>query len=1151
MSFDLKLSEIKDICGNVIYNRAMDMYFRNKVRTLKINENTASVLSVTAIVQSAYDVNNYKVNVLINNKNLKIYPHCSCEAFEQYHMCKHLGAVLIKLNKEGIKGRGINIPKSSEEELLHTYKSNFEKDVNHVEKELLNMEVTLAIEDEYFSHKEKKLYMELKVGTSRLYVVKNIREFVECIYKSGGSIYFGKELEYTNLGYKFKEKDKEIMDIIKEIYDLNQEVMNRVYTNRSIFFNGKRVFFTEGQLKKLLSIKNGSTVNLEFGGEVKKNVSVSAGNMPISFYMFMNGENLNIDMNGDVPKCICEGMGLYYLNNTLYFLSEEQRTDFVPLYKAFSKKEDNTISFSKGSINDVANFLIPKLNNISTLVMKDEKVKEIIKEEPLKVAFYLDKENNGAICDVNFNYGEESFNYLGIGDEKANVNGDDKLNIVDDEKANIGGHGNLSSSGYEKINIGGNEELNIIEEKHESGMGEVEEVGVGKVLDKENILIRNLSGEKKIIEKLCDLGFVNKGYRFYIEDEDNIVEFLTYGVEELTEIGEVYYSDSFKDIKILTPKSFKSGIKLNDMDLLEFNFTIDGVSKDELKDTLNSIVQRKKYHKLNNGSIIPLQGKEINDIASIIQQFEISAARLARGETILPKYASMYIDDKINNGSLGFMSKNIKFKNFIDTIKDINSNKYEVPSGQKTVLRSYQETGFKWFKTLSACGFGGILGDEMGLGKTLQAITFINSEKEEGNLKNKALILCPTSLVYNWIMEFDKFSKDIKTVAISGSKAEREAIMGSLEDYDVIITSYALLRRDASYYDKMNFDICIIDEAQYIKNPTSLNAESVKGIKAKSKFAMTGTPIENSLTELWSIFDFVMPGYLKTHGKFNKTFELPIVKEKDEKALVELLKLIRPFILRRFKKDVALELPPKIEHKILVDMTTEQKKLYYSYVDSYKEEFQKEIKENGFNKGRMKILSLLTRLRQICCDPGSFISNYKGDSGKYHALYDILEESLENNHKVLLFSQFTTILGTIREKLRKKGIKTIYLDGSVPSQQRMNLVKEFNEGEPAVFLISLKAGGTGLNLTSADMVIHFDPWWNPAVEEQAEDRAHRIGQKNTVEVIKLIAKGTIEEKIYNIQEKKKEIIDKVLDGEEHTDLTLSSMSEREIEDLFS
>ncbi len=341
-----------------------------------------------------------------------------------------------------------------------------------------------------------------------------------------------------------------------------------------------------------------------------------------------------------------------------------------------------------------------------------------------------------------------------------------------------------------------------------------------------------------------------------------------------------------------------------------------------------------------------------------------------------------------------------------------------------------------------------------------------------------------------------------------------------------------------------------LDEAQNIKNPQSLNAQSVKSIKANNYFALTGTPVENSLTELWSIFDFIMPGYLLNYRRFYAKYEYPIVKDKNEEALKELNNHIKPFILRRLKKHVTKELPSKIEHNIVVNMTEEQKKVYASFAESAKEEFYKEIKEKGFNKSKIKILSIITRLRQICCDPSTFIENYEGSNGKIETLLDIINSSINEGHKILLFSQFTSVLKNIAEVFKVNNINYLYLDGSTKANVRGSLVKDFNNGNGDIFLISLKAGGTGLNLTSADIVIHFDPWWNPAVEDQASDRAHRIGQKKTVEVIRLIAKGTIEEKIYKIQQKKKEIIDKVIDKNIDEEVLLSSMEEDEIQELF-
>lgn len=1080
MSFDLDLNDIRYICGDVMYNRAMDMYLRNKVRAIRVHENSEHLFSAAAVVQAAYDVNEYNINVTVNNRNLRVYAFCNCKAFEEYKMCKHVGAVLIKINKDGSYEKSLGLTKSQEEELIEAYKTSFERDVKGVGKENINLEITLVVEEEKYGDKKKNYYLEFKIGNTKTYVVKNIKELIENIYITGGTITYGKELEFNYASCTFRSKEKELLDMIKDIYDLSQEVANKLYTNRAMFFTGKRVLLTLGHLKRIFNIMAGEKITLSYQGRIYKEVEISKGKLPISFYMFLKGEKLNVDLNGEIPQAISEEGGLFFINNSLYILSEKEKNDFLPLYKFFSKKQNKSISFKEEEISDVANYLLPKLEEISPVVIKAEEVREIIKEQPLTAKFYLDydKKEEKVLCEVKFLYGSE-------------------------------------------------------EEQSE-----------------EKKVIRNLKEEQKKLEKLHGLNFKGEGLVLSMSENEDLIELLTYGIEELKEEGEVFYSDAFKNMKVISKDAFKAGIRLNDVDLLEFDFSIEGISEEEMKEALEAIKERKKYHRLKDGSLLALHGQEVRDIQALMENFDISSKALAKGEVTIPKYASLYLEDKISNGSLFFINRNNSFQQLISNIKNIKDNSYEVPKVQQGILRNYQELGFKWFKTLGDCGFGGILGDEMGLGKTLQAITYITSEKEGGKLSNKALIVCPTSLIYNWSSEFEKFSKDLKIAVVNGSKKEREAFLKDVDAYDVFITSYALLRRDIELYDKFNFDICIIDEAQYIKNPASQNASSVKEVKAKKKFAMTGTPIENSLTELWSIFDFIMPGYLKTHGRFLKEFEVPIVKDKDEEALKELLKLIKPFILRRFKKEVVTELPPKIEHKIIVDMTKEQKKLYTSYVDKYKEEMKEEIATRGLNKSKIKLLSLLTRLRQLCCDPGSFIEDYTGDSGKYVALYDILEEALENNHKVLLFSQFTTILNTIRCNLKKKGINTMYLDGSVPAKERINLVNEFNEGPPGVFLISLKAGGTGLNLTSADTVIHFDPWWNPAVEEQAVDRAHRIGQKNTVEVIKLIARGTIEEKIYKIQENKKAIIEKVLDGEEHVEVTLSSMTEEEIEDLF-
>jgi SNF2 family DNA or RNA helicase len=345
----------------------------------------------------------------------------------------------------------------------------------------------------------------------------------------------------------------------------------------------------------------------------------------------------------------------------------------------------------------------------------------------------------------------------------------------------------------------------------------------------------------------------------------------------------------------------------------------------------------------------------------------------------------------------------------------------------------------------------------------------------------------------------------------------------------------------------MEFSYIFVDEAQHIKNPSTLNAGSVKSLKAKGCFALTGTPIENTLTELWSVFDFVMPGYLMNHNKFMKKFESPIVKNDDKAALKMLSQFIKPFILRRLKKDVLKELPDKIESKAVAEMTVDQKKLYAAYLKKAQGEVAAEIKNNGIEKSKIKILAILTRLRQLCCHPATFIDNYKGGSGKLEVLTELIEDSIQSEHRMLIFSQFTSMLEIIGAELNRQNIPYFYLDGSTKAEDRLKMVNAYNSLEKPVFLISLKAGGTGLNLTAADIVIHFDPWWNPSVEDQATDRAYRIGQTKVVQVFKIVAKGTIEERILELQEKKKGLINSIIHAGENL---VTQLSEKEIRNLF-
>jgi SNF2 family DNA or RNA helicase len=450
----------------------------------------------------------------------------------------------------------------------------------------------------------------------------------------------------------------------------------------------------------------------------------------------------------------------------------------------------------------------------------------------------------------------------------------------------------------------------------------------------------------------------------------------------------------------------------------------------------------------------------------------------------------------------------------------------------ENVLRPYQRQGVAWLSFLRENGFGGILADEMGLGKTLQALAFLRFVRQQNPDAAPMLIVCPTSLVFNWLAEAKKFTPELSVLALHGP--ERHVLFDQIQRSDIVVTSYALIRRDAEKYREFEFDTAVLDEAQHIKNRQTQNAQAVKAVKSKHRLVLTGTPLENSVLDLWSIFDFLMPGYLGSAKDFRERYELPIAKEKNAEAQSRLARRLRPFMLRRLKRDVAKDLPAKLEQVSFCELTPDQRGVYQQVIEASRKEVLDAVGAQGLAKSRMVVLSALLRLRQICCDLRLLkLENVKpaNASGKLDLFSELLEEVIDGGHRVLVFSQFVSMLTLLKERLAEEGIEYCYLDGS--TTDRGAVVEQFQQNASIpVFLISLKAGGVGLNLTGADTVIHFDPWWNPAVEDQATDRAHRIGQTKVVTSYKLITRDTVEEKILTLQNRKREIIQATIGVEE-------------------
>ena len=635
--------------------------------------------------------------------------------------------------------------------------------------------------------------------------------------------------------------------------------------------------------------------------------------------------------------------------------------------------------------------------------------------------------------------------------------------------------------------------------------------------------IRDNIYEEKIVMEMEKLKFIRDDSKFkFIGEDEDIYNLLSVRFKELLKEGKVYLTKDFKDIRLIKGKDLDYSFIEEDEG---YYFKVKGFTIKELNSALYDMKNKKGFYKTKNNNYLDLQDKTVIRILNILDSLDISDDNIT-----IDKNNMLYINESLKNQGTAFDKGE-------ETIKEIdkglsNRKQREVPDDLNAKLRNYQVEGFNWLNEIANLKVGGILADEMGLGKTIQIIAFLLSQKGK-----KSIVITPTSLIYNWRDEFNKFAPSLNVGIIHGDKKSRSVMME--KEFDVIVTTYGLIKNDYEYYKEKEFDFCIIDEAQNIKNSKAQNTKYVKAIKASCRIALSGTPMENNLMELWSIFDYIMPGYLLSEAKFKE-------KYLKEDMYDELKELIKPFILRRLKKDVIDELPDKIEKKFMVEMEKNQKAVYQSYI--------KEVRQKLYSgeDNKITVFSYLTKLRQLCLDPSLILDDYVGRSAKIEAALNIVNMAIAENRKVLIFSQFTSVLQKLGDELSEKNIGYLYLDGSTKANKRVEMVKEFNESEELkIFLISLKAGGTGLNLTSSDLVLHFDPWWNPAIEDQATDRAHRIGQQNIVEVIKLIAKDSVEENIIRLQEDKRELINKVISGEEIGSNVIGKLSRDEIIDLFS
>jgi len=1088
MSFQLTKPVIKLWCGQIAFKKGEALNRARKVAYTKYHLETGTY---QAIVKGN---SSYEVTVEFC-PNGEVEAECTCPSLGSYdHYCQHIAAVLLNLydlQEDGISPKQPAVSRLEPEyqglgggvELTNSILKLFEDkprrpisnkavlDARHI----LDVEFTCRVVT--YSKSTSLFGIELKIGPKPLYIVQNIKTFLDRIDRRE-TYHFSKKFTYDPDLYSFQKEDEAVIRQLIDIY--HQEKTYRgtshIYSVHATSTSGDRMILVPPQLwQSLLPLLTAaSKVQLVYGESKFDGIRLSDEPIPLHFeFDRARSQGYQLDVQGIERITVMESYGAVFSEGKLLKLPVNQCRRLAELKEILEKSGQHYIPIQTEQMESFMEKVIPGLMKLGSVRIA-QAVSERIMQAPLKAKLYLDRVKDRLLASLEFQYGDIVINPL-------------------------------------------------------------EEIGQNRISDR--ILLRDGEQERRIMELIERSPFTKTESGYFMNDEEAEYDFLYYVVPQLEKLMKIYATSAVKT-RLHTghaaPKVTVSVDVDERINWLEFRLQMDWIPESEVRNLLQSLEEKHKYYRLPNGSLLPLETPEFQEINQFLNEMGLRMGDVKGTEIRLPAFRGLHLIDTHKKGNTVKLGKSVR--QLLENIQNPDNLDFPVPDTLSAVLREYQKFGFQWLKTLAHYGFGGILADDMGLGKTIQSIAFIVSVlKEIREQKMPAIIVSPSSLVYNWRNELKKFAPDIHVVIADGMKAERRRILEDLSQIDVIITSYPLLRRDYDLYANYSFHTLVLDEAQAFKNYATQTAKAVKAIQAQHRFALTGTPVENSLEELWSIFDVVFPKLFENRKAFN---DLP------REAVA---KRVRPFLLRRLKVDVLKDLPEKIESMHTSELLPEQKKLYAAYLAKLQQETLKHLNEAGYQKNRIKILAGLTRLRQICCHPALFVEGYTGGSAKFEQLMEIVEECRSTGKRVLVFSQFTEMLALIGRELGYLGIPYFYLDGNTPASQRVDLCNRFNDGEGNMFLISLKAGGTGLNLTGADTVILYDLWWNPAVEQQAVDRAHRIGQKNVVQVIRLVAQGTMEEKMNELQQKKKTLIHEVLQSGEET---LSSLTEQELREIL-
>ncbi len=1072
-------NEIESVASSrSVFDRGYSLFSSDGVLRIELEREKNGSHTIYAMVEGSMGAHyNTRASIVLHKNTMRVSGFsCNCKAAETYAgACKHVVATLFEYNyqyEEESDEAGADYVQSSDEELKSLVDYYVMQDRNQFCQEYGNGDVRLIPILHLEADRES---MELKIGTTQMYVVKDIGELVDNI-KQMRHVSYGKKLAFTHSQSAFTRESTSIVNLLLEL-DSENEFSYRYhgwgYSNQQM---RRSCTLSPAMLDRLMELYEGRTLQVDDQLlDQKDEIPIVRKNprLPLNI-TGLHEQGAQVQME---PVFLTEGSKQWYiLWNHCFYICTREYYEQVKGFLRLMTQERNQMKKYAGyygrygyyqeqlkmptfylSVQDYGAFAKNVLPMVQDVL--DVQVKKIDFEsyEPLEAVFhsYLDKVGSHIECRAKVLYGTQEY---------------DVAEIPTKEQASRD--------------------------------------------------IRREFQVRTILEGYFELAKDQKTY--VSKEEDAMLEFLETGFQQLESVSEIFATDRFKNMRVIPMPKITAGISVKG-NLLDVSWDVEGMSAQEVMDILADYKNKKKYHKLKSGDFLRMDENSLAVLVELNEGLHLTKEQLKERKAEVPLYRSLYLDSLMkDNADHIRLERDKEFRTVIREMRSMEDGENEIPQQIQAVLRPYQEIGFQWLCALAKFGFGGILADDMGLGKTLQVLAFLAAQPG-----THALVVCPASLVFNWEAECQRFYPSAKIAAVAGAAAARRMQIEDFDKQDILITSYDLLKRDIDCYENKYFDYVIVDEAQYIKNASTQAAKSVKSIASGCRFALTGTPIENRLSELWSIFEFLMPGYLYSYKRFKDELESPVAESKDDVARMRLSRLVRPFILRRLKKDVLKELPDKIEEVVYARMEGRQNSLYQAREKQLLMTLSKQTEEE-FKTQKLQMLAELTALRQICCDPSLVYENYEHESAKTKTCVEVVQNAVSGGHKVLLFSQFATMLDRLFKILQEQGLRIFMLTGKTSKEERRRLVAEFQSGAADVFLISLKAGGTGLNLTAADMVIHYDPWWNIAAQNQATDRAHRIGQDNKVTVLRLIMKGTIEERILKMQEDKQNLADSII-----------------------